>query len=310
MPHNSEVVPQKMVIVQANNQSPTATPDKSSSSAKYRPLKITFFVIFAIGLVCLFSIQTAWIKALAMAYVEQICSGGFRAVGFCILTCIIATILFVPGIVLVLCAGFAFDMAYGNIIIATSLASVSVFVGVCFGSALAFLIGRHVFKGCLRERAERNKTFHGIEVAIEKKGLKMLLLVRLCPVIPYNILNYLLGTTNISFLNYNLASFGMLPGIVFFCYLGAMLCSFHGALSGKTSTGVGTLYAIAIVGVLVIMCICYIGHATKKEIDKITKELTGEEATTVVPYDDSPASLTQKDPEQYTSRVSFSAMAQ
>lgn len=48
-----------------------------------------------------------------------------------------------------------------------------------------------------------------------------MLLLRLSPLIPYNALDYLSGTTSISFEKYSMGLIGILPGVVLYCFLGS-----------------------------------------------------------------------------------------
>ena len=56
--------------------------------------------------------------------------------------------------------------------------------------------------------------------------MKIMLLLRLCPMVPYIILNYMLGLTRIRLSDFMIGGFGMLPGILFRIFLGSTLSSF------------------------------------------------------------------------------------
>ena len=57
-----------------------------------------------------------------------------------------------------------------------------------------------------------------IDKAVARQGLKIIFLVRLSPVFPYNLLNYGLGLTRVKLLDYVLACFGMIPGTFLYVY--------------------------------------------------------------------------------------------
>jgi uncharacterized membrane protein YdjX (TVP38/TMEM64 family) len=66
----------------------------------------------------------------------------------------------------------------------------------------------------------------------------MVLLTRLSPVFPFNLLNYAYGLTRVRFVDYVLGSLiGMLPGTVMYVYLGSLITSITELASGKTSGG-------------------------------------------------------------------------
>jgi len=59
---------------------------------------------------------------------------------------------------------------------------------------------------------------------MEKKGAKIVFLLRICPVFPYAVINYGLGVSRISFWEYVKGSWvGMLPTTIFFASIGASL---------------------------------------------------------------------------------------
>src|SRR5262249_3259422 len=69
---------------------------------------------------------------------------------------------------------------------------------------------------------------------------KIVLLLRLSPVFPFNVLNYALGLTRIKFWPYVLASWlGMLPGTVMYVYLGSALGSLAKLGSEPAEEGIG-----------------------------------------------------------------------
>lgn len=165
-------------------------------------------------------------------------------------TYILAVLLFVPGSLLTMGAGFVFGVAVGTIIV--SFAST-------LGATAAFLLGRTLMRDWVQEKVARNHKFHALDEKVRQQGFKIVLLLRLSPVFPFNLLNYALGLTQVSFRDYVLASWiGMLPGTVMYVYLGSTLKSLSDLVAGnhegevaeKIFFGVGLL-ATASVTVLV-----------------------------------------------------------
>ena len=80
-----------------------------------------------------------------------------------------------------------------------------------------------------------------IDRAIEKNGFKAVVLLRLQPVLPFNILNYALGLTSIRLRDYMLASWiGMFPATVLYVYLGSIMNDISDLLRGRPNSGVTT----------------------------------------------------------------------
>jgi hypothetical protein len=85
--------------------------------------------------------------------------------------------------------------------------------------------------------------------AMEGNGFKIMLLLRLSPLIPFNALDYISGVTSISLQKYSLALVGIIPGTITFCYIGATASSFGDATTAASANK--TLHAtILVLGVV------------------------------------------------------------
>lgn len=126
---------------------------------------------------------------------------------------IIATVAFVPGLILTLAAGAIFGLLRGTIY---------VFIGATLGSTAAFLVARYLARPIVERKLAGNERFQRIDRAIEAQGGRMVLLMRLSPVFPFNALNYALGISKVGFLPYLLGSVGMIPGTLLYVYYGKL----------------------------------------------------------------------------------------
>ena len=93
-------------------------------------------------------------------------------------------------------------------------------IGATAGASLAFLLARSVAREAIAQRVAGNPRFAAIDRAVGREGFKIVLLLRLSPVFPFNMLNYGLGLTNVRFVDYVAASIGMLPGSLLYTYSG------------------------------------------------------------------------------------------
>src|SRR5438034_7878606 len=124
----------------------------------------------------------------------------------------VATVLLAPGAILTICAGFAFGFWKGFIAVST---------GSTLGAALSFLVARFIARDRVEAIAKGNEKFRNIDNAIGQQGAKLVFLLRLSPVIPFNLSNYLYGLTGVKFWPYVLASWlGMMPGTLLYVYIG------------------------------------------------------------------------------------------
>lgn len=137
----------------------------------------------------------------------------------------LAVVAFVPGSLLTLAAGALFGVLEGV---------VYVFVAAVVGSTLAFLLARHGARAAVERRIEGDARFASIDRAVGREGRKIVFLLRLSPVFPFNLLNYALGLTQVRLWDYLLASVGMLPGTILYVYAGKLAGDVAAAAGGAT----------------------------------------------------------------------------
>ncbi len=172
--------------------------------------------LILIALADLFALARAFdVQQLLRDVLDWISSLGPWAGVFFVALYVLATVLFLPGFILTLAAGVLFGVIWG---------SVAVSVGSAAGATLAFLIGRYLARNWVAEKIERNEKFEAIDRAVAKEGWKIVGLVRLSPVFPFNLLNYAFAITKVSLKDYFFASWiGMLPATVMYVYVGSLV---------------------------------------------------------------------------------------
>ena len=191
-------------------------------------LKVIVFVLIVIGLIVASILLPVkdWLVA-GLQWTEGL---GLWGPVFVAAFYIIACVLFLPGSVLTLGAGFLFRLLVGTI---------TVSIGSTLGACTAFLVGRTFARGWIAQKIAGNEKFKAIDEAVGRQGFKMVFLTRLSPIFPFNLLNYAFGLTKISFWKYALASWvGMIPGTIMYVYFGAGLRSLTEAATGKVETGI------------------------------------------------------------------------
>jgi uncharacterized membrane protein YdjX (TVP38/TMEM64 family) len=105
------------------------------------------------------------------------------------------------------------------------LGTVLVTVASAIGAGLAFLIGRALGQD-LVERIIGGR-LRRIDDALSRKGLRAVIVLRLIPVLPFTVVNYGAGLTEVTTRDYALGTLiGMLPGTVVFVAIGAVGQSF------------------------------------------------------------------------------------
>jgi uncharacterized membrane protein YdjX (TVP38/TMEM64 family) len=126
---------------------------------------------------------------------------------------VVAALLFAPGVPLTLGAGFLFGVGRGLVLV--SAASTA-------AAAIAFLLARRLARPRVERLARRNARFAAIDRAIARGGWKVVALLRLSPLLPFGLSNYLYGLTPVRWAPYVLASWlAMLPQTALYVSLGA-----------------------------------------------------------------------------------------
>ena len=174
-----------------------------------------------------------------------------------------ATVAFVPGSVLTLAAGAIFGFVRGV---------AYVMIGATLGASLAFLVARYIARGAIERRLEGNRRFAAIDRAVGREGRKIVFLLRLSPVFPFNLLNYALGLTNVRFVDYFIACLGMIPGTLLYIYYGK-LAGDVAQLAGGAAVGRGPeYYAVLGLGLLTTVVVTTIVTRTAR---RALQEATG-----------------------------------
>ena len=159
---------------------------------------------------------------------------------------VLATVLFLPGLLFTLAAGALFGPYMGTLI---------ALIGATVGATIAFLIARYVLADWIAARtpARVQRVIGGVE----DEGWRFVAMTRLIPFIPFNALNYALGLTRIRLVSYVAASVVfMAPGAAAYAYLG------HAGRS--LATGDGDLVQNALLGLAVLGLIGFMPRLIKR----------------------------------------------
>ncbi len=123
----------------------------------------------------------------------------------------VALVILVPGGPLSIGAGLVFGFWGVPVVL----------VGATTGAAFAFLVARHLVRAPVRRMLEGRPRMLAVEQAVAAEGWRIVALVRLSPLIPFNLQNYVFGVTRIGFWPFVAATvLGIAPGAVLYVYLG------------------------------------------------------------------------------------------
>lgn len=161
-----------------------------------------------------------------------------------------ATVALIPGLILTLAAGFVYGPVWGLVIASP--------VSVAAATA-AFLLGRTFLHDWATRQMGDAPRVRAVRQAVTREGFKLVMLLRLSPLVPFNLLNYMLSLSDVRLGTYVIASaIGMLPATALYVYLGSLATTAaelasaaEGGGAGRTALSVAGLAATAAVVVIV-----------------------------------------------------------
>lgn len=185
----------------------------------------------------------------------------------------VATVCFLPGSLLTLGAGFAFGQAFGTGL-GILLGTISVVIGATVGACVAFLLARYAVRDAATRWAARYNVLRAIDQALKSKGLKIVGLLRLSPLIPFTYFNYAVAITSVKFRDYALATAaGIIPGTTAFVYIGTTISDLKDMSSSGTEESdeaVAVRWTLISVGLLATLgALVYVSVRAKRELSGI-----------------------------------------
>lgn len=174
------------------------------------------------------------------------------------------TVCAVPASVLTLGGGYLFGLPVG--FFADS-------IGATLGATAAFLLGRTIGRSYVISKLKNYPKFHAVAIAIQRSGFKIVLLLRLVPLLPFNMMNYLLSVTPVRLVEYMLASWvGMMPITFALVYVGTTLKDLSDVTHGWAEVSTTRWVLIAAGFMISVILMVYITKVAKASLDKALAE--------------------------------------
>jgi len=137
----------------------------------------------------------------------------------------ILTLFFVPPSLFVFASGFIFQDVYGGSGIV--IAWVASFIGTLIGGSLGFWRARFLSRDLVEILMRRYPILRAVDVAIVKNSLRVMMLMRLNPLIPFGVMNYIFGISGVDLATFILAMPAVMPWYLFLVCLGAVSSSMY-----------------------------------------------------------------------------------
>lgn len=197
-----------------------------------------------------------WTQAPVMQWIDTlrlwILSLGWTGVVAFVVLYVVITIVLGPATALTLMAGLAYG-AWGFVLVVSS---------ATLAAAVAFLIGRYLAHDRVNRWIADKPKLLALNRAVSEEGWRVVALMRLSPVLPYGLQNYLFSVTHVGFMPFVVATLlGIMPATALYVYIGSL-----GQAIGRASTLQWVLGAVGLAATAVVAVV--VGRRAKQALDK------------------------------------------
>lgn len=198
--------------------------------------------------------------------------GPWAMISFALIYVVNAVVLG-PAWLLALVAGLAFGLVKGGLL---------VWASAMVAAAAAFLIARYFARHRIEKIVRKDEKYVAVDRAIKRHGWKVVLLLRISPVLPYTISNYVYGLTAVDFVHYMVATaIGILPMVAVYVSIGAAGREAALAAVSGGEKSVAEIIVLVVGVVVTIAAAVLITRAARRELAemRVAKEAAGGSGT-------------------------------
>ncbi|GAB3684540.1 TVP38/TMEM64 family protein [Salinisphaera aquimarina] len=148
----------------------------------------------------------------------------------------------------------------------------AVIAGALLAANIGFACGRWLARDWVSKKLEGKRLARQIEAAVEQRGFWITVLIRLSPVVPFNLTSYVLGASTIRWSTFLAASvLGMLPIKLFLIWLGASGQKLIGAAKpSQWGSNEWLLYGGGLVATIIVVVL--IGWTVARTSNRVLRE--------------------------------------
>ena len=180
---------------------------------------------------------------------------------------VLAAITLAPAFLLTFSAGAVFGLWRGALL---------TYVGAVLGASAVYAVAAPLARSRVLRWIDRDPRVSATRRAVVRDSARIMFLLRLSPLVPYNLLNYALALSGVSYRDYLLASVGMIPAIIMYAYYGTVAGDVTRILAGVSPRRGTEYYVMLVVGLIATFAATHmIGRAAKKAMAEV--EVTASE---------------------------------
>ena len=197
-----------------------------------------------------------WLAAVVLRLAEL---GAWAPVLF-ILLYIVAAVTMAPAFLLTVAAGALFGVGRGTLY---------VFIGAVLGASAAYAVSVRLTRLPFLAWLDTNPHVLIVRRAVAGEGARVQFLLRLSPLVPFNLLNYALGLSHVRYRDFLMASIGMLPAIVMYTYYGKVVGDVAALAAGVAPPRGVEYYVLLTVGLATtVLATSLITRAARRAMDQ------------------------------------------
>lgn len=220
-------------------------------------LKFKLLLIFAFVLICAILFYFSKYNFDFQKIMIQVAALGKLAPLVYMLFYFFAVLFCFPTLLLNLGAGYIFGFYFGSFYAC---------FGILLGSIISFLFIRFWGRKLIQPKIQKIAQIQAINLALIEDGLKMVFFLRISPIFPLCLTNYILALSEVSFKNYCLGSLGIWFWTINHVYLGSLMSDLSHIAQHKK------LIWPKIIGlVLSFIAIAYLAHKANKKLSQLPK---------------------------------------
>ena len=154
---------------------------------------------------------------------------------------VVAAITLAPAFVLTFTAGAVFGLWRGTFL---------VYVGAVLGASAVYALAAPLARSRVLRWIDRDPRVAATRRAVVKDSAWIMFLLRLSPLVPYNLLNYALALSGVTYRDYLIATVGMIPAIIMYTYYGKVAGDVTRLAAGVEPPRGREYYLMLIVGLI------------------------------------------------------------
>ena len=177
-----------------------------------------------------------------------------------ILLYVAAAVTLAPAFFLTVAAGAMFGVWWGSVI---------VFIGASLGASAVYALASPLGRSRWMQRVTRDPRVAAVRTAVAGEGIRVMFLLRLSPLVPYNILNYALALSGVRYADFAVALLGMIPAILMYTYYGKVVGDVAALAAGVAPPRGPEYYALLAVGLIaIVVSTMMITRAARRAIER------------------------------------------